>query len=109
MKLKMNYAKTKDGNKALVNVDFVAENEEEKSNLDWLRVYFFWGDSKKGTFPEYGGRKSDENGVTETIRLDIPKNAIRLLIDEELEKVDGMEYPHKDYYNQSYKLKKYKR
>jgi hypothetical protein len=109
MKLKMNYAKTKDGKKALVNVDFVAENEEEKSNLDWLRDYFFFGDSKEGTFPEYGGRKSDENDVTEMIRFDIPKNAIRLLIDEELEKVDGMEYPHKDYYNHSYKLKQYGR
>jgi hypothetical protein len=108
MKLKMNYAENKDGKHVLVNVDFVAENEEEKSNLDWLRDYFFFGDSDKGTFPEYGGRRSDDKGTTEMIRLDIPKNAIRLLADEELKKVDGMDYPSKEYYNQERLLRKYK-
>lgn len=91
MKLKMNYAETKDGKKALVNVDFVAENEEEKSNLGWLRDYFFLGLTKNGTFPQYAGRKSDEEGTTEMIRLDIPYNARRLQ-NGELNIVENMEY-----------------
>ena len=98
MKLKMNYAETKEGKKALVNVDFIADNEEEKENLDWLRDYFFWGSSERGSFPKYGGRKTDDNGVTNMIRFDIPLNAKRLLVNNELSSVDGMEYPSESTY-----------
>lgn len=94
MKFKANYALNNEGKKVLVNVDFIAENKEEKSNLDWLRDYFFWGSSERGTFPKYGGRTSDDDDVTEMIRFDIPVNAKKLLVEKVLSPVDGMEYPN---------------
>ena len=92
MKLDLVYALNNEGKKALTNIRLIAENEEEFKNLDVVRDYIFWGDSKVGTYPHYDGRRDtpDKNHVQE-LRFDIPLNTARLYMTDELHKMEGVE------------------
>lgn len=58
----MKLQKTVSGNG--FKVTFIPETEEEKGIMGTLRNHYFWGDDKKGTYPEYDGITTEGNYVT---------------------------------------------
>ena len=48
----------------VTKIEFIADTLEEKLILGGLRNHYFFGSDKDGTYPEYAGKKSEDNYVT---------------------------------------------
>lgn len=79
MKLNAVYALNKEGKRCLLGYEMLAENEQEKDALSWLRGYYFDG-SVNYNF-EYAGRSSEtQTDKTTALKFIVPHNARRMAL-----------------------------
>ena len=79
MKLKTVYALNDEGKRCLIGYEMLAENEQEKDAMSWMRNYYFDG-GPNVTF-KYAGRSGEEQtDRTTALKFIVPHNARRLAI-----------------------------